>query len=95
MAAQVFWADFYSSRWPNQIGPTADFDGAAIPLPIFSMDTKIRWSLYYLTPKIFSDIFLFPQKLGCYSIHANKATAVHLHPILHTQFLWPLRLNSE
>ena len=31
MAAQVFWAVFYSSRWPSQIGPTADFDGAAIP----------------------------------------------------------------
>ena len=37
MAAQVFWAVFYSSRRPSQIGPTADFDGAAIPPPIFSM----------------------------------------------------------
>ena len=37
MAAQVFWAVFYSIRWPSQIGPTADFDGAAIPPPIFSM----------------------------------------------------------
>ena len=37
LAAQVFWAVFYSSRRPSQIGPTADFDGAAIPPPIFSM----------------------------------------------------------
>jgi len=37
MAAQVFWAVFYSSRQLSQIGPTADFDGAAIPPPIFSM----------------------------------------------------------
>ena len=36
---QVFWAVFYSSQRPSQIGPTADFDGAAIPLPIFSMST--------------------------------------------------------
>ena len=39
MAAQVFWAVFYSSRWPSQIGQTADFEGAAIPPPIFSMTT--------------------------------------------------------
>ena len=31
MAAQVFLAAFYSSRRPSQIGPTADFDCAAIP----------------------------------------------------------------
>jgi hypothetical protein len=31
MAAQVFWAVFYSIRRSSQIGPTADFDGAAIP----------------------------------------------------------------
>ena len=37
MAAQVCWTVFYSSRRPSQIGPTADFDGAAIPPPIFSM----------------------------------------------------------
>ena len=37
MAALVFWAVFYSSRWPSQIGPTADFDGAFIPPPLFSM----------------------------------------------------------
>ena len=41
MAAQVFWAVFYSSRRPSQIGPTADFDGAAIPHPIFSMSRMI------------------------------------------------------
>ena len=37
MAAQVFSAVFYSSQRPIQIGPTADFDGAAIPPPIFFM----------------------------------------------------------
>ena len=37
MAARAFWAGFYSSRRPSQIGPTADFDGAAIPPTIFSM----------------------------------------------------------
>ena len=34
-------AVFYSSRWLSQIGPTADFDGAAIQPPIFSMDWSI------------------------------------------------------
>ena len=29
----IFWAVFYSSRRPNQIGPTADFDGADISTP--------------------------------------------------------------
>ena len=28
---------FYSSRWPRQIGPTAENDRAAIPPPIFFM----------------------------------------------------------
>ena len=37
MAAQVFWAGFYSSRQAKQIGSIADFDDAAIPPPIFSM----------------------------------------------------------
>ena len=37
MTAQVFWAIFYSSRRPRQIGSTVDFNGAAIPPPIFSM----------------------------------------------------------
>ena len=37
MAAQVFGAIFYASRQPNKIGPTADFDGAAIPFTIFFM----------------------------------------------------------
>ena len=37
MSAQVFLAIFYSTQRPSQIGPTADFDGAAIPPPIFSM----------------------------------------------------------
>ena len=41
MAAQVFWAIFYSSWRPSQICPTADFDGAAIPLPIFSMPSVL------------------------------------------------------
>ena len=37
IAAQVFLGCFYSSRLPSQIGPTADFEDAAIPPPIFSM----------------------------------------------------------
>ena len=37
MADHAFWAVFCSSQRPCQIGPTADFDGAAIPPPIFSM----------------------------------------------------------
>ena len=38
MAQQVFGAVFfYSSRRPRQIGPSADFDGAAILPTIFSM----------------------------------------------------------
>ena len=37
MAAQVFGAVFYSSKRPSQIGPMADFGGAAITPPIFSM----------------------------------------------------------
>ena len=36
MAAQVFWAVFYSSRQSSQISQTADFDGAAIQPAIFS-----------------------------------------------------------
>ena len=37
MAPQVFLSVFYSSRRPSQSGPIADFEGAAIPPPIFSM----------------------------------------------------------
>ena len=49
MAAHAFWAVFYSSRWPSQIGPTADFDGAAIPPPIFSMPDSIDYSNKFVT----------------------------------------------
>ena len=35
--ALAFGAVFYSSQQLSQIYPTADFDGAAIPPPIFSM----------------------------------------------------------
>ena len=37
VVAHTFWAVFYSSQQPSQINPTVDFDGAAIPLPIFSI----------------------------------------------------------
>ena len=37
MAAHAFWTVFYFSHRPSQIGPKADFDGAAIQPPIFSM----------------------------------------------------------
>ena len=42
MSAQVSWAVFYSSQQPSQIGPTADFDGAAIPPPIFSKRVTLK-----------------------------------------------------
>ena len=48
MAEQVFWAVFYSRRRPSQIGPTADFNGTAVPSPIFSMIpsyVKMGWKL--------------------------------------------------
>ena len=32
-----YMAVFYSRRWPSQIGPTADFNSAAIPPNIFSI----------------------------------------------------------
>ena len=35
IAAHAFWTVFYSSWRPSQISPTADFNGAAIPPPIF------------------------------------------------------------
>ena len=38
---KFFGVDFYSSRWPNQIGPTAENNSAAIPPPIFFMATYI------------------------------------------------------
>ena len=46
MAAQVYWAVFYSSRWQIQIGPTADFNRAAIPSPIFFMCNTKTTFLY-------------------------------------------------
>ena len=61
MAAQVFWAVFYSSRWPSQIGPTADFDGAAITPHIFSMDendvTLLILKARLISLPLFSRIF--------------------------------------
>ena len=45
MAAQVFWAVFYSSRQPSQIGPKADFDGASIPSPIIFHGVIYGWPL--------------------------------------------------
>ena len=35
MAAHAFWAVFYSSQQPNEIGPTAENNDAAITPPIF------------------------------------------------------------
>ena len=51
MAAQVFWAVFYSIQQPSQISPTADFDGAAIPPPIISMATSIEGTVATLECK--------------------------------------------
>ena len=42
MAAHAFWAVFCSSQQSRQIGPTPDFEGAAIPPTIYSMERIIR-----------------------------------------------------
>ena len=61
MAAQVFSAVFYSSQRPSQISPTADFVGAAIPPPIFSMLCRIyvtfrnKTTYFKMTPFIPAD----------------------------------------
>ena len=55
MAAQVVWAVFYSSQRPSKIGPTADFNGAAIPPPIFSMPSFIKW---WTSDAMFHALFL-------------------------------------
>ena len=47
MAAKVFWAVFYFSRRPSQIGPMADFNNAAIPPPIFSMPEPYTNIIYF------------------------------------------------
>ena len=51
MTAQVFWSVFYSSQQPSQIGPTADFDGAAIPPTIFSMAAIFEIQYFWLRKK--------------------------------------------
>ena len=68
MAAQVFWAVFYSSRLLSQIGPTADFDGAAIPPPIFSMTNHIVG----LSPSNF-EMFHW----ACLTAKANERQELH------------------
>ena len=40
MAVQFFWAIFYSSQRLSQIGTTADYEIASIPLLIFSLTDK-------------------------------------------------------
>ena len=45
MVAQVFWAVFYSSQRPSQIGSTTDSNGATTPPPIFSMILTILWQV--------------------------------------------------
>ena len=42
MAAHAFWAVFCSSQQSRQIGPTPDFEGAAIPPTIYCMERIIR-----------------------------------------------------
>ena len=46
MPAKVFWAVFLFQQMASHIGPTADFDGAAIPPPIFSMSLVIKLLKY-------------------------------------------------
>ena len=56
MAAQVFCAVFYSSWRPSQIGPTADFDGAAIPPSIFSKNWELNPTKFEFVPPDLSPI---------------------------------------
>ena len=43
----LFMAVFYSIRRPSQIGPTADFDGAAIPPLYFPWSGTRVWKPKY------------------------------------------------
>ena len=75
MAAQIFWAVFYSSRLQSKIDPTTDFDGAAIlPLyfPWFSpivIHIEKKWHLIKVTHGFYGSItkFTVPGSLCKYS----------------------------
>ena len=41
---KFFWAVFHSSQRPSQIGPTADFDGTAIPISNPYIFQGLKWS---------------------------------------------------
>ena len=63
-----FLGSFYSSWRPSQIYPTADFDGAAIPHPIFSMIWNICvevWNLglWISKSKVFIKIYFSKSNL--------------------------------
>ena len=64
----VFGLFFYSSQRPSQIGPTADFDGAAIPPLIFSMAQPMRL-------KAFSVLLLFFLQLWGTDHHPDHVEA--------------------
>ena len=55
MAAQVFLADFYSSQRPSQIGPTADFDCAPIPLEL--QLSFMNFSIFEKDPSMAHELF--------------------------------------
>ena len=43
IAALAFWDCFCSSHQPNEIGPTAENNAAAIPLTLFFLDVLHKW----------------------------------------------------
>ena len=62
----LFGLFFYSSQRPRQISPTADFDCAAIPPPIFSMvlQKKILKKTYLMVNER-ADTFLIQYCAHC------------------------------
>ena len=65
IAACAFWADFCSSRWPREIGPTTENDGAAIPPPILfflfhPLPKAPRGVQILLSETVFSCLISFP-----------------------------------
>ena len=91
MAAQVFWAVFYSSQRPSKIRSIADFDNTAIPLPIFSMvDNQIcSEKLIAINENSFNfRICMIPKRL-----HKNaRGYCFFLKGYYHVSSLWLIPL---
>ena len=79
MSAQVFWAVFYSSQRRSQISPTADFDDAAIPAPIFSMVGVIT--------SLCKECFVMRHNIG----HSNAQPDIQIQKVIQV-FLVSLSL---